>query len=90
MSAVGRRTLACKRLTETRTATRVSIGLKRVTRISRFEGFQALLPVVRPSRHQRVGSQRDMDVQAQVNRLIKEARSHENLCQMFVGWNSFW
>ncbi|KAL1521017.1 hypothetical protein AB1Y20_022574 [Prymnesium parvum] len=28
--------------------------------------------------------------QMQVNRLIREARSHENLCQMFLGWNAFW
>ena len=35
-------------------------------------------------------ARRDMDVQAQVHRLIREARSHENLCQSYIGWCPFW
>lgn len=31
-----------------------------------------------------------LDVEAQVERLIMEAMSHENLCQCYVGWCPFW
>lgn len=31
-----------------------------------------------------------MDVQDQVQRLIVQATSSENLCQLFIGWCSFW
>ena len=31
-----------------------------------------------------------LDVAAQVERLILAATSHENLCQMYVGWCPFW
>ena len=31
-----------------------------------------------------------VDVQAQVDRLIREATSHINLCQSYIGWCSFW
>lgn len=29
-------------------------------------------------------------VEAQVQRLISEAMSHENLCQSYIGWCGFW
>ena len=29
-------------------------------------------------------------VHLQVNRLIKQATSHENLCQSYIGWCPFW
>ena len=29
-------------------------------------------------------------VQRQVQRLIQQATSHENLCQLYIGWCSFW
>lgn len=50
----------------------------------------ALLREGRDGDKQKAGSRRNLDVQMQVNRLIREARSHENLCQMFLGWNAFW
>ncbi|KAF0683063.1 Aste57867_24843 [Aphanomyces stellatus] len=31
-----------------------------------------------------------LTVPAQVDRLIQQATSHENLCQAFMGWNPFW
>ncbi|KAE8973358.1 hypothetical protein PR003_g27793 [Phytophthora rubi] len=31
-----------------------------------------------------------LDVRAQVQRLISEATSHENLCQCYIGWCPFW
>ena len=31
-----------------------------------------------------------LSVQGQVKRLIAEAQSHENLCQMYHGWNPAW
>ena len=31
-----------------------------------------------------------LDVRSQVDRLIVEATSHVNLCQLYVGWCSFW
>ncbi|CAE8650452.1 unnamed protein product [Polarella glacialis] len=31
-----------------------------------------------------------LDVEAQVERLLQEATSHENLCQCYVGWCPFW
>ena len=31
-----------------------------------------------------------LDVRSQVDRLITEATSHVNLCQLYVGWCSFW
>ena len=31
-----------------------------------------------------------LDVETQVNRLVNEARSDLNLCQMYVGWCPFW
>ena len=31
-----------------------------------------------------------LDVATQVNRLIQEAQSHMNLCQLYVGWCPFW
>ena len=30
------------------------------------------------------------DVKEQVNKLIEQATSHENLCQCYVGWCPFW
>ena len=30
-----------------------------------------------------------LDVQSQVQRLIEQATSHENLCQCYIGWSSF-
>ena len=29
-------------------------------------------------------------VQSQVQRLIMQAESHENLCQSYIGWCPFW
>lgn len=31
-----------------------------------------------------------MDVKLQVNMLIGNATSHENLCQCYIGWCPFW
>lgn len=31
-----------------------------------------------------------LDVPAQVQRLIEQATSHENLCQCYIGWCPFW
>ena len=31
-----------------------------------------------------------LDVRSQVEELIQQARSHENLCQCYAGWCSFW
>jgi len=31
-----------------------------------------------------------LDVETQVNRLVMEARSNMNLCQLYVGWCAFW
>ena len=31
-----------------------------------------------------------LDVATQVNRLVNEARSDLNLCQLYVGWCPFW
>lgn len=31
-----------------------------------------------------------LDVPSQVRRLIKNATAHENLCQHYTGWCSFW
>eukprot|EP00727_Mastigamoeba_balamuthi_P000853 m51a1_g10765 putative protein atypical group (2524) ;mRNA; r:20614-29506 len=31
-----------------------------------------------------------LDVPAQVDKLIKQATSHENLCQCYIGWCPFW
>jgi len=31
-----------------------------------------------------------LDVKSQVSRLIKDATAHENLCQHYTGWCSFW
>ncbi len=31
-----------------------------------------------------------LDVNAQVRRLIRQATSHENLCQCYIGWCPFW
>ena len=31
-----------------------------------------------------------LDVQDQVQRLIVQATSSENLCQLFIGWCAFW
>jgi len=35
-------------------------------------------------------SNETLDVPAQVQRLIDQATSHENLCQCWVGWCPFW
>ena len=32
----------------------------------------------------------ELNVYAQVDRLIKEATNLENLCQHYIGWCSFW
>lgn len=32
----------------------------------------------------------ELDVVAQVNKLITEATKLENLCQHYIGWCSFW
>lgn len=32
----------------------------------------------------------ELDCNAQVDRLIKEATNLENLCQHYIGWCSFW
>jgi phosphatidylinositol kinase/protein kinase (PI-3 family) len=31
-----------------------------------------------------------LDVESHVDRLIKEATSHVNLCQCYIGWCPFW
>jgi FKBP12-rapamycin complex-associated protein len=31
-----------------------------------------------------------LDVQSQVQRLVEQATSHENLCQCYIGWCPFW
>ena len=36
------------------------------------------------------GTSGALDVQAQVDRLIREATSHINLCQSYIGWCGFW
>ena len=36
------------------------------------------------------GSGGGLDVQTQVDRLIREATSHVNLCQSYIGWAAFW
>ena len=36
------------------------------------------------------GSSGALDVEAQVDRLIREATSHINLCQSYIGWCGFW
>ena len=36
------------------------------------------------------GGQRQLSVEAQVDRLIHQATSHENLCQLYYGWCPFW
>lgn len=36
------------------------------------------------------GNERPLDVPSQVERLIKQATSNENLCQSFIGWCPFW
>ena len=33
---------------------------------------------------------RQLSVEAQVDRLIEQATSHENLCQLYYGWCPFW
>lgn len=35
-------------------------------------------------------SSETLSVEAQVQRLITQATSHENLCQLYVGWCPFW
>jgi FKBP12-rapamycin complex-associated protein len=35
-------------------------------------------------------SNETLDVPAQVQRLIDQATSHENLCQCYIGWCPFW
>ncbi|KAF7259839.1 hypothetical protein EG68_02702 [Paragonimus skrjabini miyazakii] len=43
--------------------------------------------------HQKLtGTEREkaMDVSNQVNYLIREATSNQNLCQMYIGWCAFW
>jgi FKBP12-rapamycin complex-associated protein len=32
----------------------------------------------------------DLDIEAQVSKLIAQATSLENLCQHYIGWCSFW
>jgi FKBP12-rapamycin complex-associated protein len=36
------------------------------------------------------GEKEPLDVSAQVQRLINQATSHENLCQCYIGWCPFW
>eukprot|EP00698_Gefionella_okellyi_P003488 TRINITY_DN13298_c0_g1_i1.p1 TRINITY_DN13298_c0_g1~~TRINITY_DN13298_c0_g1_i1.p1 ORF type:complete len:2319 (-),score=474.81 TRINITY_DN13298_c0_g1_i1:41-6196(-) len=36
------------------------------------------------------GTSLPLDVNEQVDRLIRQATSHENLCQLYVGWCPFW
>lgn len=36
------------------------------------------------------GEREPLDVSAQVQRLISQAASHENLCQCYIGWCPFW
>ena len=31
-----------------------------------------------------------LDIRTQVDRLIREAQSHANLCQLYWGWNPMW
>ena len=31
-----------------------------------------------------------LDVVSQVERLVMKARAHDNLCQLYIGWNPFW
>jgi FKBP12-rapamycin complex-associated protein len=33
---------------------------------------------------------RPLDVPSQVEKLIQQATSHENLCQCWIGWCAFW
>lgn len=35
-------------------------------------------------------SKEALDVQSQVDKLIKQATSHENLCQNYIGWCPYW
>jgi FKBP12-rapamycin complex-associated protein len=35
-------------------------------------------------------SGQDLSVEEQVDKLIQEATSVENLCQIFIGWCPFW
>ena len=35
------------------------------------------------------GKNGDLDMSAQVDRLINEAQDHTNLCQLYWGWNPF-
>jgi FKBP12-rapamycin complex-associated protein len=34
--------------------------------------------------------EQSLDVPQQVQRLIDQATSHENLCQCYIGWCPFW
>lgn len=36
------------------------------------------------------GSTESDSIQSQVQRLIVQAYSHENLCQSYIGWCPFW
>ena len=36
------------------------------------------------------GTEEPIDVPTQVELLIKQATSHENLCQCYIGWCPFW
>ena len=36
------------------------------------------------------GNTEPLDPSAQVQRLILQATSHENLCQCYIGWCPFW
>jgi serine/threonine-protein kinase mTOR len=36
------------------------------------------------------GNDQPLAVAEQVERLIRQATSHENLCQCFIGWCPFW
>ena len=36
------------------------------------------------------GKNGDLDMSAQVDRLINEAQDHTNLCQLYWGWNPMW
>ena len=40
--------------------------------------------------HQASASTTNRDVAMQVSRLIHEAQSHANLCQLYSGWNPYW
>ncbi|CAL8095011.1 unnamed protein product [Calicophoron daubneyi] len=48
--------------------------------------------VMEKIRQKLTGTERDhlMDVSSQVDHLIREATSNENLCQMYMGWCAFW